>query len=512
MTITRAEAARELQIRRAARVNVVGFAEAIDVPGRPIGDDPDVEDGDSELIPFEAVETKMALHHHLILEAMERCVQRDTGRTMLFMPPGSAKSTYASVVFPADYLGRFARRKVGLFSYGGILARKFGRRTRSIIKQARYKGIHRFTVDGETVGVELSDESSAVDNFVLNNESEYMAAGMLGGVTGNRMNLAIIDDPVKGREQAESETIRDKTYEAYQDDVLTRLVPGGSLVIIQTRWHEDDLSGRILPEGWNGESGMILGKDGNEWEVLCIQAECQTDTDPLGRKRGEMLWPEWFTEKHWAQHRVNPRTWGALFQQRPTPLDGNMFKPDMIQTIDALPAGRIVWVRGWDLAACENDGDFTAGFKLGRHEDGRFIIADLTHGQWGPDGRDARIKATAQADGKRCVQDMPQDPGAAGKTQIVAMGKLLVGFPMVFGPESGDKETRAEPFAAQVNIGNVYMVRADWNGRVKSELRAFPSGTFDDIVDAASRAFARLLERRGPMVVNAGAVSKMGQR
>jgi hypothetical protein len=138
-------------------------------------------------------------------------------------------------------------------------------------------------------------------------------------MTGNRAHGIVIDDPIKGREQADSKTVRDKTFAAYEDDLLTRLIPGGWVVIINTRWHEDDVCGRILPENWSGESGDILCRDGNTWRVLCLQAECATNTDPLGRKPGDMLWPEWFDTKHWDQFRLNRRTWSSLYQQIPAP-------------------------------------------------------------------------------------------------------------------------------------------------------------------------------------------------
>lgn len=315
------EAARELLIRRRARENVLDYANAIEIPGKPAGEDPDTEF-------FAPIETTMAQHHRLILETMERVSQTPHGRAMFFMPPGSAKSTYASVVFPSRYLGAKPNRKVILSSYGDDLARKMGRRTRSIIKQKRFKGIY---------GCELTSESSAADEFSLTNGSEYIATGILGGVTGNRANGIIIDDPVKGREQADSPTIRDKVWSAYEDDLKTRLIPGGWVVLIQTRWHEDDLAGRILPEDWKGESGPVKCRDGNVWEVVCLQARCEVQNDPLGRKIGEYLWPEWFTEKHWAQFQSNVRTWTSLYQQLPRPLEGSLFKVSSV-LVDGHPA------------------------------------------------------------------------------------------------------------------------------------------------------------------------------
>lgn len=764
--MTPAAAAQELLRRRAARASAVGFAEYVDVPGRPVAED------DEDCEAFTPVESQLAQHHKMILEEAERCFLADTGRLMIFMPPGSAKSTYASVVVSAYLMGKHAKTRVGLFSYGGTLAKKMGRRTRSVIKQKKYETVMN--------GVTLTKDSSAANEFTLTNESEYMAAGILGAATGNRFNFLLIDDPIKGREDADSETIREKTWNAYEDDLKTRLVPGGSVAVIQcmtgdtsvlmadgtqrplrdirtgdviatydggqvamstvcnwanqgsdsvfrirmksgtivranerhpflvakngelkwvrlqnltvgteivrvisneelgkvklarlmgatspsnaratacptmgkldgrpaierlrstrseqnqqsssidtgsrltntgsctsvstdcvlfaknrqvitcdhigaascalttitkpakfahysamtaispldmgsdrisccaplstyeitrdeiaeiifdghedvfdiqvdrtenfianglvshnTRWHEDDLSGRILPSDWNGESGDILCKDGNVWRVLCIQAECATDTDPLGRERGEMLWPEWFTEKHWSQFRSNARTWGSLCQQLPRPADGDLFQPDMIEVIDAVPAGHIVWVRGWDAAATEGGGDYTAGPKVGRTQDGRFIIADVARFQHGPAKRDQKMANIAKADGRSCHQDYPQDPGAAGKSQVVQWTKNVEGYPVVFSTESGDKTVRASPAAAQVNIGNVYMLRGNWNKAFIEELRSFPSGTFDDQVDGFSRAFNRLLEFAGRIVVNKSLIDRIKRR
>lgn len=470
------KAAREHLIRRKARGDIVSYANAIDVPGRPIGNDPDTEF-------FQPVETTMAAHHRLLLEKLEIVSSTPHGRMMVFMPPGSAKSTYASVVFPSKYLGAAPNRKLILASYGDDLARKMGRRTRSIVKQPRYFGMWKCG---------LTAESAAAQEFSLTNGSEYMACGILGGVTGNRANGIIIDDPIKGREQANSETVRAKTWDAYEDDLKTRLIPGGWIVLIQTRWHENDLAGRILPDGWNGESGKILCKDGNEWEVLCLQARCEVENDPLGRQQGEYLWPEWFDRRHWAQFEQNARTWSALYQQRPSPLEGDLFKPDQIKIIDALPAENITWLRGWDLASTTN-GDYTAGGKLGRLPDGRFVIADMVRLRVGPDERDAAIKNTAGRDGRTCKVSIPQDPGQAGKTQVLYLTRSLQGFRVHSSPESGDKVTRAEPLAAQINVGNVSMLRGPWNDELINEMRMFPNGTHDDQIDALSRAFGELI-------------------
>lgn len=440
------------------------------------------EDDDQDGVLFTPIEKNLADHHRLLLNKLETTSETPYGRLLVMMPPGSAKSTYGSVVFPSRYLGKTPNRRLILGSYGDDLARKMGRRTRGIIKQPRYKGIW---------GCELSPDSAAAQEFALTNGSEYMAAGLTSGITGNRAHGLIIDDPIKGREAAESQVQRDKVWDTFYDDGLSRLLPGGWAVMIMTRWNEDDPAGRILPEGWKGESGKFIGRtDGLEWDVLCLQALCETDTDPLGRKRGEYLWPEWFGDKHWSQFRNSTRTWNSLFQQRPAPLDGDFFKPAMMPVIDAIPVGTTKFVRGWDFAATQDDGDWTVGAKIGLMPDGRWLIADIVRIQGSPDEVVATLKNTAALDGRSVSQDIPQDPGQAGKSQVAFMAKQLAGFTVSSSTESGDKVTRAEPLASQVNVGNVVMLRGAWNSGLMNEMRAFPNGgAKDDQVDACSRSF-----------------------
>jgi predicted phage terminase large subunit-like protein len=480
------DAAKTLLQRRRARESIIEYARSIDIPGAPISEREDEED-------FFATETPLADHHKLILNALDEASKTPHGRVMIFAPPGSAKSTYASVVFPSAYLGREPNRRIISASYGDDLARKIGRKTRSILRQPRYQAICQ---------TKLSHDSQSAQEFALTNGSEYMACGILSGVTGNRAHGLIIDDPVKGRESANSPTIRQKTWDAYQDDLKTRLIPGGWITIIQTRWHEDDLAGRILPDGWNGESGKMLCNDGMIWNVICLQAKCETNSDPLGRSSGEYLWSEWFDREHWRQFEIVPRTWNALYQQRPSPLDGDLFKPGKMPVIYELPANVTKWIRGWDLASVSNGGDWTAGAKIGLMDDGRYIIADMEHFQEGPDERDAIIRNTAARDGKQALISIPQDPGQAGKTQVLYLSRQLAGYRINASPESGDKITRAEPLAAQINVGNVLMLRGSWNDVLVEEMRSFPNGAHDDQIDALSRAFAELIETKSSLKID----------
>jgi predicted phage terminase large subunit-like protein len=324
-----------------ARDSLAVFCGMIEIPGAPIGEEAD-EAADAL---FQPVETPPAAHHKLLIEKLQALAEgriehqgKVVRRMMIFMPPGSAKSTYASVVFPAWCMGRWPRYNVGLATHTTDLARKMGRRIRAIVRQPTYR---------EIFGAGIAPDQSAANEWALENGNEFMGAGILAGWTGNRMNGIVVDDPVKTREEADSPVIQQKTRAEFDESLMTRLKPNGWAAIIQTRWAEKDLSGGLLPEGWNGESGFFKCSDQRVWYVLCIPAEAN-DNDPLGRQPGEMLWREWFglDPDFWTAARANPRTWSALYQQRPRPEDGTFFrKPWFNGGVDETPAGQRVYQR-----------------------------------------------------------------------------------------------------------------------------------------------------------------------
>ena len=344
MELSNQHKAAELLRRRRARASLMEFSQAIEIPGIPLIDAPDAEDPHTgklidpiERAPaaYTPIESRIAPHHRLIMEAIQRCIETPRGRLMIFAPPGSAKSTYASVVAPAWIMGKKPNTQIILASYGTGIAAKQSRKVRTIVKDPKYSSIW-------PERPILNDDQRAVDDWQLSNGSSMMAAGLLAGITGNRADGVIIDDPVANRESADSATLREKTYNEYIDTAMTRAKPKMWTIIIQTRWHEEDLSGSILPLDYAGESGLIVCRDGQTWEVLCLQARAEREDDPLGRKIGDYLWPEWFPEAHWATWEKNPRaarTWGALYQQRPAPDAGIHFNPEMFRWYNqSLPA------------------------------------------------------------------------------------------------------------------------------------------------------------------------------
>jgi predicted phage terminase large subunit-like protein len=466
------QAANELLRRRQARETLTGYARYIEVPGAP------VDDKDEDTENFFPVETTLAAHHTLILEAADRCIAKRYGRLMLFMPPGSAKSTYGSVIVPSYAMGKRPGYRVIAASYGDDLARKMGRRTRSVVRQAAFRRIFNTTI---------SRDVSAANEWTLENGSEYMSGGILSGITGNRANLVVIDDPIKGRRDADSAAVRKSTLDAYEDDVKTRLLPGGSIILIQTRWNEGDLAGCILPENYAGESGMIMCRDGQEWEVICLPAKAERTDDPLGRQPGEYLWPEWFDRKHWAQFELNPRTWSALYQQRPAPEEGDYFKREWIRTVPTLPPRGSLNVYGAsDYAVTSNGGDWTVHVIIGIDSEGRIYLLDLWRGQTSSDvWIDSFCDLVLKWKPIGWAEENGQIKSGVGPHLTTMQRKRKAFVYRETFPTKGDKAVRAQSIRGRMAMDGLYIAAdAPFLAEFIRELLTFPAGVHDDQVDA----------------------------
>jgi len=501
--ITKKEAAAELLKRKRASNSLLDYSKYIDIPGVPIGDD----DGkDWERQP---VETGVADHHALLMSVFERVVSGEIQRAMFFLPPGSAKSSYGSVVAPTWVMGKKPGYKIILASYGSDLAKKHGRRARQIVRSQKFKNVFSSTISGDT---------GAADFWAIDNGSEYMAGGILSGITGNRCNLLIIDDPVKGREEADSEVIQKKTWDAYQDDLRTRLVPGGSEIIIQTRWSENDLAGKILPENYDGESGLIDCRDGRQWYVLCLPAQCERKDDPLGRNTGDYLWPEWFTPEHFEGFKAQARTWSALFQQRPQPPSGTFFQeqwflryrigehPAQLNhylTSDHAPGGEdhndYNCFRVWGIDA---DGDIwmRGGFRSQEKIDISIdkVVGKTVNGV-------VEIKGLIKQFKPFCW--FPEDDnnwkavsGFVRRAMITARTFCRI---EPVSPHGHDKPTKAQPFQAMASCGRVHIPEGIEGDEIIRQYTKFPTGANDDEVDAGS-IIGRVIDEAHPAIVKAG--------
>ena len=485
--VTARQAALELLRRQRSRASLVEYARSIDIPGAPAVADPDTEH-------FNAVESSLALHHRVLLENAQRTMATPYGRMMAFAPPGSAKSSYLSVVSPSWKLSGTPGYRIILASYASQIAEKQSRKTRALCRQPRHVSIWK---DRPI----LANDQKAVHQWALSNGSEFMAAGILAGITGNRANGIIMDDPVAGREAADSEAIREKTYDEFLESATTRLLPGGWIIIIQTRWHEDDLAGRILPEGYKGESGRILCRDGQWWTILNIPAKAEHETDPLGREAGEYLWPEWFPPEHWAQWENNPRAarmWASLYMQRPTAGEGLEFKREWFKWYDPdIPAGQpggrpaaLTIYGASDYATKEDKGDFTEHGIVGldQQKDGaNFWFLDWWFGQKTTDITIAAATALIHRHHPRrwWNEGGPID-NAISPALRRAMQEHAPPVHVTIKPLTSvkNKAVKLSSFQARAAGGKVYMpLRRPWASRLVDQLCAFPAGKYDDAAD-----------------------------
>ena len=401
-----------------------------------------------------------------IYEHLEQLTAGEIDRLMLFVPPRHGKSELVTIRYPVWRMEREPETRVILGAYSQTLANRFSRKARKIARE-------RFDLD---------IERAAAEEWETADGGGMRAAGVGAGVTGMGGHLIVIDDPVKSRAEANSAAYRDKVWQWYTDDLYTRLEPGGAIVLIMTRWHEDDLAGRIL-----------ASDDADSWMVISLPAIAE-DGDPLGRKIGEALCPDRYDVP--ALDRIKTvlgNSWYALYQQRPQAPEGEFFQRQWFEIAPTAPGDMREFVRYWDKASSLG-GDFTAGVLIGR--DGWiYYVLDVVHGQWVGADREKVIRQTAELDAQRWgrVQIwIEQEGGSGGKDSAEATIQNLAGFPVFADHPTGDKATRAEPFQAQAMAGNVRLLRGAWNPSYLNELTGFPTGSYDDQVDGSSGAFNKL--------------------
>lgn len=441
----------------------------------------------------------------VLCEHLEAVARGKITRLNINVPPGCMKSLTTSVFWPAWVWGpaNMPWARFVAFAYSEDLTIRDNKKMRMLIESDTYRRYwgDRVTPNPKEWGAEK----------IANMQTGFKLATSIGGVgTGERGDFIIIDDPHNVRE-GESDAKRNAAVMWFGETLPTRVndQDKSAMVMIMQRVHEADVA------------GFILENLSDEWEHLCLPMRRELDHPYPSRTSlgfqdwreadGELLWPDRFTDTAVSALEKTFRAAGGDYaiagqlQQRPAPREGGMFRRDSFQIIDAkdVPAGGDT-VRGWDLAATK-DGKaaYTVGLRMRRVTSGdkvAYYIEDVRRGQWTPHQVDNEILRAARDDGRNALQDFPQDPGQAGKSQVTHFASLLEGYNFAFSPESGSKEDRARPFSSQVEAGNVYLVKASWNGAFLAEVENFPNGRFKDQVDAASRAYAKLIRRRARVI------------
>lgn len=476
------EELRRLRARRSYR----DFISCIDVPGAPV----DEEDPECEVFYPERVVP--VAHHLLLINVLQALADGKLSRAMFFLPPGAAKSLYSSVAFPPWFMGRKPRQNVLLCTYEQGLARLNGRRARQIVRSDEYQ---------EIFGTSLSKETSAADEWELLNESGFLGRGILAGITGRRCDGGIIDDPVRNQQDADSEPISDRTWEEYNSSFDTRLKPNAWRLILQTRWHPNDLSGRLLPEGYDGRTGLVRCRDDYDWYVVCLPAICERRDDPLGRKPGDILWPEWFKREAFEKIKNNParaRDWASLYQQRPSIEGGSYFKDEWFKLYEErdLPE-HLRFYGASDYAVTDKGGDYTVHVVFGVDAAGVIWIVDFWIEQKTTDvSTDAFLDLVAKWSPLYWATDRDQIVNSIGPFVTRRMRERSIYCAMEHLPMGrADKQMRARSFQARMAQGMVrFPARHPHMEYVRRQMLQFGGGSInDDVVDALGLA-GRLLD------------------
>ena len=422
-----------------------------------------------------------APHHRLICREIDAFLEGDDEVLLLFAPPGSAKSTWVSVLFPSYYLARFPQNSILAATHSVEFAQRWGRRVRNDI-----------AVDSAVLGIELSPDSQASDRWALASGGEYYGVGAGVGISGFRADLGLGDDFFGNREDAYSETVRRKRWDWYVDDFSARLKPKAKRILMNTRWHEEDVAGRVLEQI---EKGIVRGR------VISIPAIAEPN-DPLGRTPGEYLWddPQGYDYGSFLrarQRESSPMMWAALYQQRPAPEDGDYFKADWLRAIDIMPARETLHVYGAsDYAVTADGGDYTVHIVIGMDPQGHLYVLDLWRGQ---SSSDAWIEAFCDL----VVQWKPM--GWAEETGQIRAGvgpflqrRMQERGAFVYReafPTRGDKAVRAQSIRGRMAMNGLHLpARAPWYSALRTELLSFPAGKHDDQVDALGLV-GQLLDR-----------------
>jgi predicted phage terminase large subunit-like protein len=421
-------------------------------------------------------EFELAPHVKLLVSALEQVERGEQRRLMVSMPPRHGKSLLCSTLLPAWALGRNPLRLLIGASHSQELADTFGRRVRNLLLDDRFRAAF--------PGCRLSEDSAAASRFDTDGGGSYFGIGRGGGLTGRGGDLIVIDDPLKDAQEASSPGIRQQLKDWYSAVVYTRLQPGGAVVIVTTRWSLDDLSGWLLRE--HRDEG---------WRLISLPALAEPG-DALGRAEGEALWPSRFPvpvlERTRAQ--LGSRAWLALYQGRPVPEGGAIFKTEWFATYREAPQFERV-VQAWDTSFGKGgaDNDFSACVTVGATKSDFFVL-DVTRGRWSFPELQRRMAGLAEWFSP--TEIVVEDVGSGTSLLQVLRGETTL--PLHAVKPEGSKDFRAQLVSPLCEARKVHLPEvSSWKAAFLDELLTFPQAAHDDMVDAFVHALTRLRQRRG---------------
>jgi predicted phage terminase large subunit-like protein len=406
---------------------------------------------------------QFASHHKLLMSELEAVERGETKRLMVLMPPGSAKSTYASILFPSWYVGKNPNKLILGVSNTTDLAHWFSGRVRTLVEGDAFKNV--FTNDG------LSKTFGAVHNWKTVKGGEYYAAGIGSAIAGRRADLGLIDDPIKSRADADSERTRQLQWDWYLSDFLPRLKPNARQIVIQTRWNEDDLGGRILE------------REANRWKVIKIPMEAR-ENDPLNRLYGERLWADYFTDEMIATAKMDARGWNSLYQQDPIPDEGTFFKKEHFIEFDGDPAGLSIYGAS-DMATTPGGGDFTEHGIFGVDASHNIYVLDWWRGQ---ESTDVSIDAMIDLIRKWYPIRWFGEAGVIRRAIEPFLMRRMIDrnaqCHVEWLPSISSKPDRCKSIQGMAYTKSIMLRKnAPWRPEILKQLLQFPNGKHDDAAD-----------------------------
>jgi len=408
-------------------------------------------------------------------EKLEAVAHGDIKRLAIFMPPGSAKSTYASILFPPWLMSRDRKALILAASHTTELAERWGRRVRNLIAE-----------NAAVLEIRLSDDNQAANRWSIRSGGEYYAAGANVGIAGFRAKYGLIDDPIRSRADADSEIVRNHLWDWYLNDFRPRLVPEARVVLIQTRWHEDDLAGRAL----NHE----------RWDVLDLPALAKQD-DQLGRSLDEPLWTDddygYGAQLLSLRDLTPPRVWSALYQQSPAPDEGDFFRDEWLKARDIIPHHSSLRIYGGsDYAVTADGGDYTAHVVVGVDHLGNMYLLDIWRRQATSDvWVEAFLDLVQKYRPLEWAEEQGQIKSGVGPFLEKRMRQRRLYVNRSQFPTRGDKAVRARSIQGRMALDGLYYCKSNhWVADFLAEILNFPAGKHDDQVDALSR-MGQLLDK-----------------
>lgn len=419
-----------------------------------------------------------ARHLLLISQVVATAIAKGGGRIIISLPPRHGKSELITKNVPIWALENYGKKNVILCSYGGDLSSDFGRQVRDLIK-----------TNESVLNLRIRPDAERVNNWLTSQGGAMYSVGLGGPITGRGADVLIIDDYIKEIKESLSQLHRDYIWDWFVTTAYTRLEPGATVIIVATRWHHDDLIGRLLKN------------EPDKWTNIVIPAIAE-ENDILGRPVGTPLFEERYPIEDLLDRK---RTLGsfffnALYQQRPENDAGKLTDRRWLKYLSQFPtdASGFQFARVWDLAATEDGGDWMVGTLMAYNKERDLtVICDVERAQLGPLKVEALVAKTAKRDGPNVQILIEREPGSSGKLLVENYANtLLKGFKVEAVPANDGKLIRAQPFLAAVEAGRVYLVQSSWNTEWVNEYDDFPGAEHDDQVDTASIGFTWLTGKR----------------